>query len=269
MLKNRCVRSAFNYTGGKFKLLPQLLNLFPPDVSYDNFIDLFCGGGSVGLNVEPRNRVYMNDKEQNVIQVFKVFISKTFEELLNIINDMILEYGLSDVKRFGYDFYGMNSSTGLGRFNKEPYARLRYDYNNGKFSEEKKVIAFYLLTVFGFNNQIRFNKRGEYNLPVGKRDFNANMEKKLREFHKVITEGNFEFSSIDFRLFNKVTSNDFLYADPPYRISTASYNENGGWGIQDDLDLFLYLDSINKKGTRFALSNVIRHNGKENKELVD
>ena len=39
------IKSCLNYTGGKYKLLNQILPLFPQDI--DKFIDLFCGGASV------------------------------------------------------------------------------------------------------------------------------------------------------------------------------------------------------------------------------
>lgn len=37
------IKSPLNYTGGKYKLLPQLLELFPTNI--DTFVDLFAGGG--------------------------------------------------------------------------------------------------------------------------------------------------------------------------------------------------------------------------------
>lgn len=37
------LKNPFNYTGAKYKLLPQLLPLFPDRI--DNFVDLFGGGG--------------------------------------------------------------------------------------------------------------------------------------------------------------------------------------------------------------------------------
>lgn len=37
------VKSPLNYTGGKYKLLPQLLELFPKQVN--TFVDLFAEGG--------------------------------------------------------------------------------------------------------------------------------------------------------------------------------------------------------------------------------
>lgn len=44
------IQSPLNYTGGKYKLLPQILPLFPGDIRV--FVDLFCGGCNVGLNVD-------------------------------------------------------------------------------------------------------------------------------------------------------------------------------------------------------------------------
>ena len=35
------IPSALNYTGGKYKLLPQILPFFPKDA--DKVVDLFCG----------------------------------------------------------------------------------------------------------------------------------------------------------------------------------------------------------------------------------
>lgn len=53
------ISSPLNYTGGKFKLLPQILPLFP-QVS-GTFIDLFCGGCNVGINVDCDNVLLLFD----------------------------------------------------------------------------------------------------------------------------------------------------------------------------------------------------------------
>ena len=65
---------------------------------------------------------------------------------------------------------------------------------------------------------------------------------------------------------------DFLYADPPYRITTASYNDGRrgfeGWSLEDDLRLFELLDDLNQRGVKFALSNVTHHKGNTNDALI-
>ena len=43
-MKNNYIQSPLNYTGGKYKLLNQLVPLFPKNIN--TFIDLFGGGGA-------------------------------------------------------------------------------------------------------------------------------------------------------------------------------------------------------------------------------
>ena len=65
--ENKMIQSPLNYTCSKFKLLPQLLPLFPRKV--DIFVDLFYGGCNVGINVEAKKHVY-NDINLRLIYLF-------------------------------------------------------------------------------------------------------------------------------------------------------------------------------------------------------
>ena len=66
--KEELIKSPLNYTGGKFKLLPQILPLFPEDIN--TFIDLFGGGCNVGINVKS-NKIIYNDIESHVVKIIK------------------------------------------------------------------------------------------------------------------------------------------------------------------------------------------------------
>ena len=66
-----------------------------------------------------------------------------------------------------------------------------------------------------------------------------------------------------------MTSQDFVYIDPPYLITCATYNEQGGWSEADEKDLLTFLDELNGRNIRFALSNVLRSKGKENNILIE
>ena len=56
--------------------------------------------------------------------------------------------------------------------------------------------------------------------------------------------------------------------DPPYLITCATYNEQGGWGEGEERDLLEFLDRLDMQGISFALSNVLRSKGKENSILL-
>ena len=265
------IQSPLNYTGGKYKLLPQILPLFPDDINV--FVDLFCGGCNVGINVESQKVIY-NDLDQNLLYLYNTFKNLDKDIVLEWIYEIIEKYELSLVSLNGYDYYGCESSKGLGEYNRDKFLKLRSDFNtkhaNGNF-DYYYYVMLYVIIVYAFNNQIRFNSNGEFNLPVGKRDFNKKMEQKLIDFIDKIQEQNCTFTCCDFRDFevSALTSEDFVYIDPPYLITCATYNEQGGWNETAERDLLSFLDDLQKRNIRFALSNVLRSKGKENKILIE
>lgn len=267
IVDKKYIKSPINYMGSKNKLLNQLFPLFPEKIN--TFYDIFSGGGSVGVNVNAK-RIVLNDIEQNIQELFIYIKNSDINDIVSRIEKIIKSYNLSNTMENGYEYYNTNSSSGLKKINEKQYLKLRNDFNSGILKENRNII-FYILLVYAFNNQIRFNKNGDYNMPPGKRDFNAKMKEKLITFSNIIKEKPIEFSSLDFRkvLDNIGEKDDFVYLDPPYLITNASYNENGGWTEKDEHDLLKRLDILNENKVKFALSNVITHKGKENTILLD
>ena len=155
-------------------------------------------------------------------------------------------------------------------------SRLSVEFVMFAFIKHRYLFAvldslIYVLIVYSFNNQLRFNNQGKFNLPVGKRDFNAKMKMKLSLFIDRLKSNKIQLTNYDFRKYpvDNIDSNTFVYVDPPYLITCATYNEKNGWTEQDEKDLLQYLNNLNKKGIRFALSNVLYSKGKENKLLQD
>nr|WP_269452491.1 Dam family site-specific DNA-(adenine-N6)-methyltransferase [Paenibacillus jamilae] len=241
------MKSPLNYVGGKYKLLPQLVPLFPKKIN--TFVDMFTGGCNVGINVEAK-RIICNDKDKAVIELFNQFKEHSSNDLLMKIDNIIEGYNLS-------------------KTNREGFLKLRTDYNSGN----KQWYMFYSLLVHSFNNQIRFNSKGEYNMPFGKdrSSFNASLRCKFIAFVDALKNKNIEFKYNDFRDYKaeKLTADDFVYCDPPYLITTASYNEQGGWTEKDEHDLLYTLDYLNLQKVKFALSNVLIHKGKNNNILKE
>lgn len=262
------LQSPLNYTGGKFKLLEQILPLFPKNI--DTFVDLFCGGCNVGINVDCK-KVVFNDNNQHLISMLNTFKNLDKSTLLTMIDDIITNYNLSRSDLYGYEKYCCTSSKGLGYFNCEGYLKLREDFNY-KFQEDYHYyVALYVLICYAFNNQIRFNSKGKFNLPVGKRDFNSRMRNKFNLFIDKIKNADYSFLCKDFNEINieDYDKNSFVYADPPYLIACATYNEQNAWNENNERSLLTYLDKLDKKGIKFALSNILESKGKENKILKE
>ena len=266
--RKEVIPSALNYTGGKYKLLSQILPLFPKDA--DQVVDLFCGGCNVGINVDC-NKVLFNDSNTYLMGLLDTFRRLTKEEIFDWIYKSVDKYGLSLVSKNGYNFYNCESSKGLGEYNKAGYNKLRDDFNKKGSKDNEYYLMLYLLIVYSFNNQLRFNRKGEFNLPVGKRDFNSKMQGKLEAFIDRVKSGDYRFTTDDFRNVSMegYTDKSFFYADPPYLITCATYNEQAGWTENDEKDLLRYLEELDKKGIRFALSNVLESKGKKNAILSE
>ncbi len=243
-------KSPLNYIGGKYKLLPQIMELFPSEIG--TMVDLFCGGGDVTANVLAE-RIFANDINNFVIGIFQKLQELKAGEAIAQIDKLIKEYQLSKTNKSGYE-------------------ALRKHYNE---SIEKNPIELFTLVCYSFNHQFRFNSAHEFNNPFGKDRscFNEAMRQNLIEFHRDIK--NVHFSTKNFKNYNLsfLKKGDFLYADPPYLITTGSYNDGKrgfeGWTKKDDLALFSLLDGLNKKGVKFALSNVLTHKGQENEGLKE
>lgn len=262
--KEQLIKSPLNYTGGKFKLLPQILPLLPDDIG--TFVDLFCGGGNVGVNIRAE-KIICNDIEPHIISLLRYFKNSTSREILSGVEAIIARYGLSDTRTYGYGYYGCNSSDGVASYNKDPYLRLRADYNKDTSND----LMFFAVVLFAFSNQIRFNSKGEFNMPVNKRDFNDVVRQntvrfidKLRTLDVGFICGSFEQFSLD-----AMTPKDLIYCDPPYLVTCASYNEQSGWTEAHERRLLAYLDEADKRGIRFALSNVFENKGKSNDILIE
>ena len=249
-MKNNYVKSPFNYIGGKHKLLPQILPLFPNKISM--FYDVFGGGGSLSLNVNSEH-VYYNDIVPYVSNMFNELKGQDTYKCLEDIKKIINEYDLN-------------------KTNEEGFLRLRADYNNG----ERNWVKFYMLVCHSFNYQFRFNNNQEYNSSFGKNRsyFSERQRQDLiamkNKTSTDITVMSKSFEDIDFSNFDE---NDLVYLDPPYYNSVGSYNDGKrgfeGWTKEHEIKLLDLMTKLHKQGTRFALSNNLKYDNPYLREWLD
>ena len=112
---------------------------------------------------------------------------------------------------------------------------------------------------------LRFNAKGDINLPVGNVDFNKNVVDALNNYFEYVKDKEIRFFNMDFQEFIELTDpqkNDFIYLDPPYLITFSEYNKI--WNEDTEERFVKYLDELNARGVRFAVSNVIWHKSRYN-----
>ncbi len=250
------IKSPLNYVGGKYKILNQIIPKFPKKI--DTFVDLFGGGFNVGINVNADTIVY-NDVIEPLCELMNYFSTTNADEVIKQLEDNI----------------AMN---GLDKENTEAFLKLRNKYNHNVYkNEDERIIDFYTLILYSFNYQIRFNQNMKYNTPFGKNrsSYNQNIKKNLEKFVDKINKINVKVSKEKFVNFDfsDLGKNDFVYCDPPYLITTGSYNDgNRGikdWTLDDEKNLLTILDDLNSRGVKFALSNVLIANDKKNEILTE
>lgn len=248
--KNNLIKSPLNYTGGKYRLLPQILPLFPDNIN--TFVDLFCGAGNVGINIKA-NKIIMNDCIFYLKDMFETWSIKSYNELLSYINETVHKYNIITTSDIGFK-------------------KLREEYN-----KNKKIEDLFILVCFSFNFQMRFNNKQEYNSSFGKEasTLNKSILNNLKRFSDKLKTNTYEFKCDDFMNFDysKLTSKDLVYADPPYFLSCGVYQDGKrgfkGWNKDYDLKLLHILDELNNKNIKFALSNLIENKGVSNEHLKE
>ena len=261
------INSPIFYMGNKYKLLDQLIPLFPKKI--DSFYDLFGGGGSVSLNARA-NKVIYNELNYNVYKLFELFKIYDSNFIINHIEKRIKEFELPTIS---CDIRTKHFQEEYKQEHNINYLKFREYYNNS----EKNYLDLYTLTFFSFCNLIRFNSKSQFNMPFGNRCF-------LDEHKPLITYCCYKMQNSNIILINQdaikyireninnFKENDFIYLDPPYTNTLAVYNEQrafGGWNINNDLELFELLEKLDKKGIKWGLSNVFKNKEYINEHLIE
>lgn len=247
--KDPIYQSPLNYIGGKQNAIELIKAQTPHNIN--TFYDLFGGGGTVGINI-PAKRIVYNDINMFVSNLLQFISKNDIGDTLRYITKTIAKYCLT-------------------KANKDSYTAFRAIYNSQSI-QKRKPLDLYLLICFGFEHQIRFNSKLEFNNPCGNSGYNSEMNAKLISFHNRTNRINIEFHSHNYDYFEKqITTEDFVYCDPPYLNSTGAYNDGkrgfNGWDEQQEKELLEFLLRLHKRGIKFMLSNMEDRNSNNNSLL--
>ncbi len=243
---NEIIKSPLNYTGSKYSIFNEILKVMPKHIS--TFVDIMGGAFNVGANVVA---------DQVVYNEFLPHTYKIIELLLNTDKQTIIKNVEHIVKKFN-----------LKKADKESYLKLRTNYN-----ETHDIYELFVLHMYCFQNQMRFNSKLEFNSPVGNCSYNETLVERINSFvpkTKTYKLYNMSYENINFLEYDK---DSVFYFDPPYFITNATYNDGKrgfiGWDADQETKLLDYITNLHLNGYKFILSNVLYHNDTQNNILVE
>lgn len=229
----------FNWTGSKHRYLKELMSVLPLYKRHIRVLDPFVGGG---------------DLVSKLPLSWHTTASDTMSQIVDL--HIAVKAGLLNIDHVRL----ICNERDLSRTNKDSYLQLRDEYNKTKSGS-----LLYPLITCSFNNQMRFNKSGEFNMPFGEREFNPAMEQKLDNYVASIKCRDIKFLNESYEYFD-FSAFDLLLIDPPYSNTTATYNESTKWDEQEDVKLF---NKIDESGTDFVYFNQTYSKGVPNNTLIE
>ena len=236
-----------NYMGGKSNVIKYIK---PHLNNKDILFDIMGGGFNVGINAIGFKKYIYNDINFIVKDLIQMFQKEDTYELLKFIDTYVSKYALD-------------------KHNKTNYLKFRNDYNSKYrfYSDYYKYL--YVLLLYGFQQQLRFNSEYEFNNTVGESGYNDSIKEKIVSFSRKIKEIKLTFYNKTYEeLLNKINKNTLVYFDPPYLITLGSYNDGKrgfkGWNNEEEKKLIEFFDLLIKKKCKIVISNILFYKGKEN-----
>ena len=134
------------------------------------------------------------------------------------------------------------------------YMYIRSLYNHEANAKNfQKAAWFFFIREFCYSSMFRYNAKGEFNVPYGGISYNRkDLKKKIDYmFSPEMLEklNNTKIYNLDFEDFMdeiNLTSNDFIFLDPPYDTEFSSYSNNE-FGRDEQIRLRNYLKNTSAK----------------------
>lgn len=224
--------------GIKTKLVPWINDIISRsglDLCRANWVEPFFGTGVVGLNAQVGGLRIVGDSNPHIINFY------------NGIKDGV-------VTSFNMREYLEREGAGLASADEEGYAHYR-DVRD-RFNKEHSPFDFIFLSRAGFNGMMRFNKKGEWNIPFCKKPdrfapaYVTKICNQVANVQRVIQRYQWEFRNQNFmETIKRAKEGDIIYCDPPYYGRYVDYYN--GWSLDDEKALF---DALKHTPAHFVLS---------------
>lgn len=243
MMKKKIYVPPIKTQGIKTKLVKWIIDQINFEIK-GRWIEPFMGSGVVGFNLRPKRAIFA-DKNPHIINFYNAIknreiTSQKVRIFLEREGKMLLEKG------------------------EEYYYEVR-----DRFNKYHDPLDFLFLNRSCFNGVIRFNSKGEFNTPFGKKPdrfrkaYITKIVNQVRYVEECIHKYDWIFIAQDFRkTIMEANQDDVIYCDPPYIGRHTNYFDI--WTEKDEYDLYKLLSEFKGK---FILSTWYKNKYRENEYI--
>lgn len=244
MIKRKIHVPPIKTQGIKTKLVEWIIDQINFEIK-GRWIEPFMGSGVVGFNLRPKRAIFA-DKNPHIINFYNAIKNR---EITSQKVRIFLEREGKTLLERGEEYY--------------------YEVRD-RFNKYHDPLDFLFLNRSCFNGVIRFNSKGEFNTPFGKKPdrfrkaYITKIVNQVRYVEECIYKYDWIFIAQDFRkTIMEVNQDDVIYCDPPYIGRHANYFDI--WTEKDEYDLYKLLSEFRGK---FILSTWYKNRYRENEYTI-
>lgn len=244
-MDNRIIVPPIKCQGIKTKLVPFIRDKVDREDT-GTWIEPFVGTGVVAFNMSPKKAI-LTDKNQYIIALYQgiqngTITSKTVREFLEFHGERLECYGA------------------------EYYKQMRDEFN-----DNGDPLYFLFLNRADFNGMIRFNRKGQFNVPFCQKPnrfskaYITKICNQVASVSNVMRGKDWRFECCPWqKTFEYASENDYIYLDPPYIGRDTSYV--GEWPEEEAI---LLADYAHKTSANVCLSMWKENKFRKNDHLFD
>ena len=231
-------RPFLKWAGGKTQILSELEKFVPSE--FNRYFEPFLGGGTVFFYLITkivRYSAYLSDINEELITTYKV-VKDDVERLIDLLKE----------HQKGY--------------NKNP-SEFYYELRDSRPpTDVERAARFITLNKTCYNGLYRVNKRGVFNVPIGRYKNPLICDSNnLRDASLSLRDSNVIIELSDYKqiLLENAREGDFVYLDPPYNPASSTANftfyTNSGFTNTDQKELRDVFIELTDRKCKVLLSN--------------
>ena len=216
------------WAGGKTQMIPDLLKFAP--ANFNKYIEPFIGGGALYFNINHPKSIISDLNEELVITYKQV--KENVMEVISVLDSYI------NTEEFYYKIRSVSSSS---------------------LSDSEKAARLIYLNKTCFNGLFRVNKKGDFNVPYGKRTGPFLNKQNLIGASDYMQDT--EIYHLDYKetLKKYGKKGDFIFLDPPYqpvgKFSDFKRYTKEFFYEKDQIELANIFKDLTNKGCYVMLTN--------------